>query len=269
MPMTLNKASKSLASALCAVTICIGGAVAQDAETNEAVNDISNTETAAIPSIVEIRPPADGPLPVVDPIALYDGKIEFDMFRKGSNIGTYKMAFSRDEAGDLLVTSNSDIRVKVLFIVAFRMTYEATSVWRDNKLVELSAFTDNNGDERYVEATWDGNLFQVDGPRGRQLADFPAIPSHHWNVGVTQVNRILNTLNGQLAEVELVRQGIETIETAAGPVDAEKFEYTGGLRDTWVWYDADGRWVKMEFKGNDGSIIEYRCVSCGLGSTGT
>ena len=264
MPMTFKSAAKSLSGVLCAISLMGMPAVAQDSESTQQTDQPANTETAAIPRIVEIRPPADGPLPLIDPVELYNGKIEFDMYRNGSNIGHYKMVFSRNEAGDLMVESNSNIRVKVLFIVAFRMTYEATSVWRDNQLVELSAFTDNNGDERYVEAAWDGTLFQVDGPRGRQLADAPLIPSHHWNVGVTQVDRVLNTLNGQLAEVELLRQGIEKVETPFGTVDAEKFEYTGDLRKTWVWYDADGRWVKMAFEGNDGSLIEYRCVSCGL-----
>jgi len=51
------------------------------------------------------------------------------------------------------------------------------------------------------------------------------------------------------------------VETERGDVFATHYVYSGEL-DTEVWYDDEGRWVKMRFKGRDGSTIEYVCRRC-------
>ena len=44
-------------------------------------------------------------------------------------------------------------------------------------------------------------------------------------------------------------------------IDATLYRYTGDL-DTEVWYDDEGRWVRMRFKAKDGSVITYQCEVC-------
>ena len=48
---------------------------------------------------------------------------------------------------------------------------------------------------------------------------------------------------------------------------ATRYAYTGDL-DNEVWYDDVGRWVKMRFKGRDGSTIDYVCRRCQGGPAG-
>ena len=42
---------------------------------------------------------------------------------------------------------------------------------------------------------------------------------------------------------------------------AQRYRYFGDLSVD-IWYDGDGRWVKMQFTAKDGSSIEYVCRSC-------
>ena len=88
----------------------------------------------------------------------------------------------------------------------------------------------------------------------------PLYPTTHWNVGILSSDRVLNTVTGNLNDVTVQPIGWDVIETAYGKLRVQKYQYTGGLYVS-VWYDPDGRWVKMEFAGKDGALIEYRHVN--------
>ena len=60
---------------------------------------------------------------------------------------------------------------------------------------------------------------------------------------------------------------LENVVTEIGRIPATRFAYSGDLQNE-VWYDDAGRWVKMRFKGRDGSTIEYVCRRCQGGPRG-
>ena len=216
-------------------------------------------------AVQQISPPLEGNVPDIDPIALYGGDIIFDIYRKKSRVGEQRMSFRRD--GDrLLVTAHFHLAVKVLFIEAYSFDYEASEIWRDGKLIGLSATVDDDGKGANTTARVDGDLFRIEGPSGAILTSSWVFPSNHWHRGQVSAKTIINTLTGKLAQINVLSRGIDRIDTGGGPVDAEHFEYTGDLHDTEVWYDREGRWVKMTFKAGDGSRIEYRCRQCGTGT---
>lgn len=225
-------------------------------------------ETAAVSpvdAIQQISPPEPGAIPDVDPLALYDGDMIFDVYRKKSRVGEHRVTFTRD--GDRLnVRSRFHLAVKVLFIEAYEFDYEATEVWEKGALIAFSSAVDDNGKKSNTTARLENGVFQIDGPKGRSFASQWVFPSNHWHQGQVKSATILNTLTGKLANIVVQPRGIDRVETGGGLVDAEHLEYTGDLRDTEVWYDRDGRWVKMIFKAKDGSKIEYRCRQCGTGT---
>lgn len=215
------------------------------------------------PVFVEISPPR--PFTGPDPMELYPNGLEFDAYRKGSRIGKHKVSFERD--GDLLVVETEfKLKVKVLFITAYKFLFESTGVWKDGALQTMDVSVDDNGKDTKVDAylSDEDGSFYVTGRKGDFIANDWVYPTNHWNAGVVESKVVLNTLNGALANVEILRQGIETVETEQGAVEAERIEYTGDLRDTTVWYDSAGRWVKMVFTTKSGETIEYVCRECGL-----
>jgi hypothetical protein len=230
--------------------------VAQAAQADETV------PVNPITAVQQIKPPQVGDVPVIDPFALYDGEIVFDVYRKRNRVGEHRVTFGRD-ADRLTVSAHFTLAVKVLFVKAYTFDYRATETWQGTSLIGMSATNDDNGKLTVVSAKPEGDLFRIDGPRGSILASSWMFPTNHWNRGQANASVILNTLTGQLANVTIERRGIDRVETATGTFDAEHFVYTGDLRDTDVWYDSEGRWVKMAFKARDGSRIEYRCRRCG------
>jgi len=62
--------------------------------------------------------------------------------------------------------------------------------------------------------------------------------------------------------VKIMNKGKERIAVKGGSVMATRYDYSGELTNTSVWYDAKGRWSKLEFKARDGSTVEYICNTC-------
>jgi hypothetical protein len=213
--------------------------------------------------VQNVGPPPVDQMPAVDPIALYGDAMVFDVYRKNNKVGEHRVDFKRD--GDTLtVNSRLNIAVDVLFFTAYSFDYDSTEIWRDGKVTAVNVNVDDNGKVAKISARLEDGLFKIDGPRGTYIAADWVFPTNHWHRGQANSKTIFNTLNGRLTQVVVVDRGIERVQTGQGSVDADKLEYTGQLKDTEVWYDADNRWVKMRFKARDGSFIEYRCRSCGL-----
>ena len=217
---------------------------------------------AASQTVLEVGPPA--PHKSIDPFTLYPKGLEFDVYRKGSRVGRHKVKF-KQKNGQLLVESEFKLKVKVLFVTAYKFVFEATGVWVDGALQSMKGDVNDNGKKIKIDASLgEDGKFYTTGKKGDFVANSWVYPTNHWNVGAVDQSVVLNTLTGNLAQVEVVRHGIETVNTEAGPVAAEKFEYTGDLRDTNVWYDSEGRWVKMVFTTKAGETISHVCRECGI-----
>jgi hypothetical protein len=262
MPMTQNKPPRRI-WAIVIWLIIIAGLIwlagPRSASSQEALPPLAEAQD---PVIVEVGPKTDRS--PIDPFELYPAGMEFDVYRKGARVGRHKVEFERDGV-QLKVTSHFKLKVKLLFITAYKFEFESIGLWKDGVLRSLTSATNDNGSESTVEAylAEDGTFYSA-GRKGTFEGDDWVYPSNHWNVGAVDSSVVLNTINGQLAKVEILGRGIENVETESGIVAAERFEYTGDLRDTTVWYDRDGRWVRMQFTTKQGETLEYVCKECGL-----
>lgn len=199
-----------------------------------------------------------------DPFSLYGKSISFDVWRKGEKVGHHTVAFEKD-GETLKVNSIFLLEIKLLFIVAYRFRYQSNEIWQKGRLTQLDSDVNDDGDKTVVKMSSEVSRMKIIGPEGTALAPGPLYATTHWNAGVIQQNRVLNTLTGHVNNVDIKPLNAEMIETENGPVSATRYAYTGDL-DTEVWYDNAGRWVKMKFKGRDGSDIEYKCKTCQGGS---
>ena len=204
-----------------------------------------------------------GPAP--DPISLYGEKISFDVFREGEKVGRHYVVFSRTSPQDLSVTARFELKITFLTIPVYQFLYRSSAVWRDGRLEKLVARIDDDGEKSTVSALTEGQQLGVSGPKGQQQWRGPLYPTNHWNAGVVSQKRVLNTLNGEISRVDIAAQGVERIRAQGRWILATRYQYSGDI-DTTVWYDDDGRWVKMRFPAKNGSIIDYECTLCGLGT---
>lgn len=188
-----------------------------------------------------------------DPLALYGEEIRFDVMRNGKKVGEHVTRFQQD-GGRLLVDSRMALDVKLLGITVYGFRWQANETWIDGRLQHLVVDLKDGGNKSAFEVT----------PEAKEPA---IIASNHWYADVITRSEILNSLTGNINKVTITPAGKETVPAGKGiSAEAQRYDYSGELTDTSVWYDAEGRWLKLRFKGRDGSEIDYQCVQCGYPS---
>lgn len=201
------------------------------------------------------------------PLKAYGDRIIFDVFRKGSPVGTHEVTFRRD-GEDIIVDTRFEVSIKILIIPVYSYLYTSKERWRDGKLISLTAETNDNGDISDVQVERVNGSLVLTGSGGKFTAPGNLYPTTHWNSGVIGSTQVINTITGKINNVELRDRGLKTVTTKHGELQATLFSYEGDLT-TEVWYDSSGKWVKMRFPGNDGAMIEYICRVCGTHPTKT
>ena len=194
------------------------------------------------------------------PISLYGETLTFDVLRDGTPVGSHTVSFFREEES-LVVETKLDITIKFLMFTAYRLDYSSKALWSDGRLIFLEARTDDDGKIGLVNAQRSNGLIRITGPDGSKAVTSDIFPTNHWNVAVTQSAEVLNTITGQVNKVSIRNLGLETITAEKIEIKARRWTYTGDIKNE-VWYDDEGRWVKMRFTGKDGSSIEYVCTKC-------
>ncbi len=183
--------------------------------------------------------------------------INFTVERKGSDIGTYSVRFSRNTDG-LQVTSRMNLKVRLLGVPVYSYRYDSTEVWRDNELNALTVSVNDNGKRSFVKGERNGGAFAWNNGSRNYAATGNIFPSNHWNDNVLHQRRVLNTLTGKLNNVSIRRAGTDRLNCSFGTVNATRYVYSGQLK-TEAWYTASGRWVGLRFKAEDGSDIMFKC----------
>jgi len=187
-----------------------------------------------------------------DIAARYESPTTYTITRKGKPIGTHSINFDID-GSDLTVDVRSKIRVTILKVPVFSFDYESTETWKNGELVSAtSEVQENNKNTRVSLRSADGKTV-LNNAKGKQTVDKLLFTSNHWNSNVTGATRVFNTLNGKASDVTITLVNDKAILEG---ITTSHYRYSGKINAD-VWYDRNGRWVKLQFKGEDGSNIEY------------
>lgn len=187
----------------------------------------------------------------------YDGAvITFDVIRKGKSMGTHQVSFVKTEDGDLVATTDVDLKVKIGPFTAFQYRLDSTEIWKSGRLVSLDGKTNDNGDAAFVSAMRDGETLRVAGSVFQGDIDGDIIPSSHWNIDQVRSNRMLSTETGEVLDMAVTSMGRELIEVSGEEIEANRYLLDSDI-DLDLWYGDDGKWLKLTFKAR-GETIEYR-----------
>lgn len=193
--------------------------------------------------------------------ALYGDEIRFSIYRNDQAIGWYTTRFEKSD--DLTeVHAQMSLGIKFLWLINYNYEYQATERWQGDTLKSLTVNIDDNGSTTDLNAKNVGGVLVGNGPNGDIAVALPIPTTHHYNAEVVKRRKVLNTITGKENQVEITLLGQESVKTNQGETLAFRYRYAGQLRDTDVWYDNDGRWVKLKFKGKDGVALEFICDNC-------
>lgn len=182
--------------------------------------------------------------------------LDFAILRNGSEIGRHVIRF--EQRGDpTIVRILAEVDYRIAFVPLYIFRHEAREVWRGDRLVAMTAATDDNGDEYTVAVTLHDGSLRVSVNGAEMAIDAGTIPASLWNNAVEGRRTIVDPADGELMEVSVRAAGEELIEVRGREVRARRFVMSGDFeRD--LWFDTDNVLVQVRFKGEDGSEIRYR-----------
>jgi hypothetical protein len=154
------------------------------------------------------------------------------------------------------VQVNGQAEYKIGPLVMYRYQLRRTESWQNGKLTAFAAWTDDDGKVSQVQGRREGEMFRVAGPQGETQAPATALPGNLWNAQIVQASHIIDNETGQAAPLQAVNGGLETVEACGGQVRAHHYRLTGKEAQD-VWYDENGRWVRMELTARDMSKIAF------------
>ena len=180
--------------------------------------------------------------------------IAYTVLRKGKTFGKHSVRFTK-ENDTLVATTDVSLKAGLGPITVFSYTLNATETWKNGKLHALSGRVSDDGKDGSVKAVRENGVLVVDGTKFEGDAPKGIVPSSHWNFAQTQSTQLLSTEDGELLDISVTELGRETVD-----IDGQRVETTRYLMDSDIdvelWYDDDGRWVKLAFEAR-GQSIEY------------
>ena len=184
-----------------------------------------------------------------------DNEASFDVIRKNKIIGNLTSKFIKNE-GDLILHSVLDIKVKVLFIPAYKFFQETKETWQDGKFISIEGFTDFEDDREYkINGKDEDGLFRVTGMDGLLELDENIIPLNYWNKQMLKENEVFDTQKGIIRKISVKKLKDEKIKINNSKLLAEKYTFNatknpkdkGPFPEYTLWYYND-ELLKMEFK---------------------
>ena len=192
-------------------------------------------------------------------------KAVFDVIRKNKIIGEHEILFSENN-GNLIIETNIDIEVKILFIKAYEFFHKSKEIWQDGSFIKIDGYSDFEDEREYfiLGEVKDDFLF-ASGMDGELKLDQNIIPSNFWNIDVMYQDEIFDTQKGIVRKLSVKDVGNEIILINNKKIDCTKFilnatrhpkdkdlfpEYT-------LWYSKNKELMKFQFKSTlDDKIIK-------------
>ncbi len=181
-------------------------------------------------------------------------EIRFSVRRQGQNFGTHVVRFSEQDS-KLVAETEVRLRAGLGPITVFRYDLSASEIWKDGRLAEIRGEVNDDGKRGRVRAERRGETLVVDGTRFTGDAPPGIVPASHWNYAQTRAEQLLSTEDGEILAVRVIPKGRETIRAGDRAIEANRYLMESDI-DVDLWYDDDGRWVKLAFSAR-GQNIEY------------
>ena len=168
-------------------------------------------------------------------------------------IGRHALTF-RCDGDDLIVETEVEVDVKVLFVTVYQRRARYREVWRQGQLISYDAWTDEAGDEYVTKARIDDDQMIIDGVKSGITAPIDTVSSHPWNIDVVDRNLLFGMKDGRLLQVNVDPAGEETIKVGDKAIRARKYVVSGDIERE-LWYDQSGNWLRWRLEAR-GDIVD-------------
>ena len=181
---------------------------------------------------------------------------EFTVFLGEQEIGRQRFEVS-SEGEQTHVQVDAQLEVKFFFITFY--TYRHTNVerWKSDCLREIRSNTEDNGDDYFVNGTYQNGQLQVQTQTGNWGSDECIKTFAYWDFEWITGERLLNSQTGELLAVSIHSMGEEMISVQGIPTRTTRRQIITDEFTVDLWYAKNGRWVALQSTTTKGELLRY------------
>ncbi len=169
-----------------------------------------------------------------------------------------------DNNGDSTVAISARFEVKLLSFTVYRYAHDASEQWRSDCLQNLSAQTDDNGEQLAVSTELSSTGLVAIGKQGRVALGECPMSFAYWNPRMLQQSQLLNSQTGEYQRVVIREIGTEKLQVRETAMLARRYRIAGLKKPIDVWYSDAGEWLALEADVAGGRKLRYRLESPAL-----
>lgn len=182
------------------------------------------------------------------------GALEFSIIRKGEVIGSYRSDFVRKPDGELDVSTRITAELTLGPVRLYHFDHTATEVWRDAKLVAMTAASDDDGEVHNLRLHEEGAALAMEVDGKPTVIPAASVPSSFWTLAMLQGRPVFDMVDGQSQRVD---ESCEAVPARANEAAGTLCHLTGDITRS-LRYGPDGLLDGVTFIADDGSKILYR-----------
>ena len=184
-----------------------------------------------------------------------DNIATFDIIRKNKIIGSADTFFKKIDE-NLIVTTEVNIKVKVLFIPAYKFYQKSIETWKDGEFVKFKGHTDFEDEREYfIDGIDNEKNFIAKGMDGELELNKNILPFNFLNKEILKENEIFDMQKGIRRKIEVKQLENETITLNKQKINVEKYllnasknpKDKGPFPEYTLWYTKKGELIKFKF----------------------
>lgn len=193
---------------------------------------------------------ASGPAAAGDPP---QGVFIYAISRDGTPVGQQRLEFVGDQ-DKLRVISHTDLDVKIMGLSLYGFDQQVEEVRRGGLVVSLISEADDDGTDKKVSLSLNGDRLQGDYNGNHRDLDAHLATSLFWQQPAIGASQVIDPLRAKLRDIKVTDLGPQTLDLPIGRLDAHHYRVAGEIsRD--LWYDSKGILVAGELHAKDGSVL--------------
>ncbi len=162
--------------------------------------------------------------------------------------------------GQQNLKSEASFEYRLLFVKLYGYEHENAETWNGGCLTRIESKTDANGKPFQVSGSLEGNRFVLNGAEGQ--VELPAcnMSFAYWNPEFLQQERLINTQNGEVLEIEVSEPERVEIEVRGVLQPALHYRLGAGEMKIELWYSENREWLALETEARGGRRLRYQLL---------
>ncbi len=166
----------------------------------------------------------------------YEGIYFYDVFVDGEKAGKQKLVIECD--GEMtIMRSEIEIQVTFLWLFSFYQKHTCEEVWKNEQLLSLQSWTDNNGEVFELSLVSENGELSGLGPNGKQSRAFITTTNNAWNLSYFLKNKekviMLNPQTGEQKSFAALSLGRENLNSTRNKVNCQIWQLQGSEWKFW------------------------------------